>query len=224
MEHPAKNAAECMELIRFKLKKNVPFRMEEAQVVYFTSSGTTDPSSLQYWVVVLNHAVLQQYEQLVQSAIDAQCGLVDIATLNIMNLAHAEIRSRSLLEQDLLYVNLNRDYISLAITQSSKLTSLRTRPIEQDSDRMTAAMDEIHPTAMYYQDKLGGQGFACAFVYSTEDGEQLCAEIQTRIGIPAATLSLDAYAGTRFDSSNPGFLRGCAPLAGLLLSRKVEYV
>jgi type IV pilus assembly protein PilM len=222
MEHSARNHAECLELIRFKLKKSVPFRMEDGHIAYFTPAGSPDHSASQLWVIVLSHAVLHQYEAFVQSAIDAECGLVDLATLNLMNLAHSEMRARSLEDRDILYVNLNRDYISLAITQKHQLASFRTRPLDAGADPVAAAMEEVHPTNMYYQDKLGGQGLSAAFVYSPDRGEDLCAALE-RAGIEPALLSLDTFAGTRFDPTNAHFLRSFVPLAGLLLSRRVEY-
>lgn len=223
MEHAAKNSAECLELIKFKLKKSVPFRLEDAQVNYFTAAGTVDHSATNLWVLVLNHAVLHQYEQFVQSVLDVEVGLIDLASFGVMNLAHSTIRSRGLAEKDVLFVNLNHDYLSLAITQKSRLTSFRTRPLDAASSSVEAAMEEIHPTVMYYQDKLAGGGFACAFVHAPENPEELCATIESKTSINAVPVSIEPYTASRFDSSNPGFLRGYSPLAGMLLSRMVEF-
>jgi type IV pilus assembly protein PilM len=223
MEHAAKNHGECLDLIRFKLKKNVPFRLEEAQISYFNSAGSMDYSSLNLWVLVLNHALLHQYEQFVQSALDVEVGLVDLASLGMMNLAHPGIRSRGLADKDLIFVNLNPDYLSLAITQKSNLTSFRTRPLDAGVSAVEAAMEEIHPTVMYYHDKLAGEALTGAFVHSVENLEDLCAQIESRTQIPALPVSIEPYAGGRFDSSQPEYLRGYAPLAGMLLSRMVEF-
>lgn len=223
MEHAARNAGECLELIRFKLKKNVTFRVEDAQISYFTPAGAIDHSSSHLWVLVVNHALLHQYEQFVQSALDVEVGLVDLTTLGLMNLAHSTIRARNLTDRDILYVNLNHDYLSIAIAQKSALTSFRTRPMDAASSPIEAALDEIHPTVLYYQDKLAGEGLACAFVHAPDSTEDLCAAVESRTGIPPVAFSLDAFAAARFDSSNPAFLRSFAPLAGFLLSRTVEF-
>jgi type IV pilus assembly protein PilM len=223
MEHPARNPAECMELIRFKLKKSVPFRMEDAQVTYFAPRGTPDHSSAHLWVIVVNHALLNQCEQFVQSALNVEVGLVDLTTLGLMNLAHPAIRARGLLDRDILYVNLSHDYLSLAISQKSNLTSFRTRPLDSVASRIDAAMDEVHPTVMYYQDKLAGEGFAFAFVHAPDNVEELCAAIESRTGIAPLAFPMDSYTSARFDPSHDAALRGFAPLAGLLLSRTVEF-
>ncbi|HSP05889.1 MAG TPA: hypothetical protein VLR94_01870, partial [Acidobacteriota bacterium] len=212
-----------MELIRFKLKKNVPFRMEEAQVTYFAPRGTPDYSSAHLWVVVVNHALLNQYEQFVQSALDVEVGLVDLTTLGLMNLAHPAIRARGLSDRDILYVNLNQDYLSLAISQKSNLTSFRTRPLDAVASRVEAAMEEVHPTVMYYQDKLAGEGFAFAFVHAPDNTEELCAAIESLTGITPLAFPMDSFTAARFDPSHAASLRGFAPLAGFLLSRTVEF-
>lgn len=224
MEHAAKSHSECVELIRFKLKKNVPFRLEDAQITYFDSAGAQNYSSRNLWVFVLNHALLHQYEQFVQSVLDVDVGLVDLASLGVMNLTHPVIRSSGFSEKDVLFINLNADYLSLAITQKSHLTSFRTRPLENFSAPVEAAMEEIHPTVMYYQDKLSGEGLASAFVHAApQNMEELCAEIQSRTGIAPVPVSVEPYTAPRFDPSSSDQLRTFAPLAGMLLSRMVEF-
>lgn len=224
MEHAAKSHAECVELIRFKLKKSIPFRLEDAQISYFDSAGMLDYSSRNLWVFVLNHALLHQYEQFLQSVLDVDVGLVDLASMGVMNLAHPAIRTNGFSEKDVLFIHLNNDYLSLAITQKSRLTSFRTRPLENVSVPVEAAMEEIHPTVMYYQDKLSGQGLATAFVHAPpENLEELCTEIQSSTGISAVSVSVEPYSASRFHSNSSGSLRSFAPLAGMLLSRMVEF-
>jgi type IV pilus assembly protein PilM len=223
MEHSARSATECLELLRFKLKKNVPFRIEDAQISYFTPQGANDYSGINLWVLVMNHAVLHQYEQLLETAIDAEIGLVDLSTLGLINLSHPTIKAQALQDKDILYVNLSHDYVSLAITQKSRLTSFRTRPLEGAVSRFEAAMDEIHPTIMYYQDKLVGAGFAGVYVHAPEHAEELYQAIQANAEVAPSPFLLDTYAASRFDPSKPAFLRPFAPLAGSLLSRMESF-
>jgi type IV pilus assembly protein PilM len=223
LEHPAKSPADCLELIRFKLKKSVPFRIEESQITYFTSSGTQDYSGASHWTVVLNQQVLHQYEQFVQSTVGAQCGLVDLATFNFMNLAHGEIRNGGLTDQDIFYVNLGRDSISVAISQKHDLMFFRSRALDSTADRWQQALEEIHPAMLYYVDKLGGQSLARAFVHSEDNAEQLSAEVEKQFNVPSSTLKLEPYSGIRFDTSKSIILEPFVPLAGLLITRKVDF-
>jgi type IV pilus assembly protein PilM len=223
LEHPAKSPTDCLELIRFKLKKSVPFRIEDAQLTYFTASGTQDYSAAIHWTVVLNQQVLHQYEQFVQSTIGAECGLVDLATFNFMNLAHGAIRDGGLNDQDVFYVNLGRDSISVAISQKQDLMFFRSRALDSTSDRWQQALEEIHPAMLYYVDKLGGQTLACAFVHAEDNAEQLSEEVEKQFGVRSSTLKLERYSGLRFDTSNSMVLEQFVPLAGLLITRKVDF-
>jgi type IV pilus assembly protein PilM len=213
LEAPPENREECLELIRFKLKKSVPFRIEDAHINYFRDNGEIDHRSSSFWVTVMNSHVLRQYEALVQSSIDAECGLVDLATFNLMNLADSEIRKQSWAGEDHLYINLNRNYISLAITQKDRLMFFRSREMERENGGIEEAMAEIHPAMMFYLDKLSGQHMSRAFVYSLNRPEELCRNLEETHKIKTVILNPDP---TSRESKT------FAPLLGLLMSRKVE--
>jgi type IV pilus assembly protein PilM len=223
LEHPAASSAECLDLIRFKLKKSVPFKIEESQVSYFNVHGVPDHSDTNLWTTVISNQILEQYEQIIQSSINAECGLVDLNTFNLMNLAHAQIRNEGLLEADLLYVNLNRDYISIAITQKSNLMFYRSRSLTKENEILEEALQEIHPANMFYADKLGGSELARVFVYAAENPAALYSNVRDRIGLPAEIFSIEPFTASRFDRSNEGTLQSFAPVVGLVASRRLEF-
>jgi type IV pilus assembly protein PilM len=223
LEQPPGSRKECLDLIRFKLKKSVPFRIEDAQINYFKPTGENDFGGSSFWAVVMNHSVLHQYEQLINSAIESECGLVDFSTFNLMNLAHTEIKQANLQTQDVLFVNLNRDYISIAITQSGALMFYRNRALERQNGLMEEALAEIHPTAMYYVDKLEGKGLSRAFIYSVEDPAGLARNVQNALSLPAVVISPQGVLQPRHELAGPETLNSYAPLLGLILSRKVEF-
>jgi len=167
--------------------------------------------------------VLHQYEQLINSTIEAECGLVDLSSFNLMNLAHVEIKQANLQNQDVLFVNLNRDYISIAITQGGALMFYRNRPLERQNGLMEEALAEIHPTAMYYVDKLEGKGLARAFIYSVDDPAGLARNVQRALSLPAVVISPQGVLQPRHELGGPETLNSYAPLLGLILSRKVEF-
>jgi type IV pilus assembly protein PilM len=215
LESAPDNYEECLEMIRFKLKKSVPFRIEDARVTFFLDSGEADFRSRNLWVMVMNPQVLHQYEEMIQATIGAECGLVDLSTFNLMNLAHAEILSSGWKADDHLYVNLNRNYISLAITQGDRLKFYRSRELERTNGSLEEAMSEIHPTMMFYQDKLGGEKLSRAFVYSLERTEELSRNLEQAHGLKAMILN---PVSTMRES------KLFAPLMGLLMSRKAEFL
>jgi type IV pilus assembly protein PilM len=213
LESPPANHRECMDVIRFKLKKSVPFRIEDARISYFLDSGAHDFNSVNLWVTIMSPQVLRQYEELIQATVGSECGLVDLSTFNLMNLAHSEIRSQGWDSDDHLYINLNRNYISLAITQKERLMFFRSRELERRNGILDEAMAEIHPTILFYLDKLGGKQFAREFVYALERPEELTRMLEQNHHLK--TVLLNPASSIR-DS------RLFAPLLGLLMSRKVE--
>src|SRR5262249_4489831 len=100
----------------------------------------------------------------------------------------------------------------------------RTRSLEGQNGLLEEAMAEIHPAAMYYLDKLGGQRLDRAYIYSAEDREDLSSEIEAKLGLDTRMLSIDAYFKDRLDPSNVTICRRFTPLIGLIASRKVEFV
>ncbi len=223
LEHPPSNRQECADLIRFKLKKNVPFRIEDAQIGYFTPSGIPEYSSTTVWVTVIHHPVLHQYEQFVHQSIEAECGLVDLSTFNLMNLTHAEIKNSGRQNQDLLFVNLNRDYVSIAITQQGKLVFYRSRPLEGQTAPLEEALAEIYPTTLFYVDKLGGKGLARAYIYAVEGSDHLAQNVERTLSLKASILSASSSGSVVLEGLNEKWAGSFTPLLGLIISRKGEY-
>ncbi len=215
LESSPANPEECVELLRFKLKKSIPFRVEDAQISYFLDSGASDYRSPNLWVSVMNSQVLHQYEELIQSATGSECGLVDLTTFNFMNLAHSEIQANGWQQADHLYINLNRDYISLAITQKERLMFFRCREMERHNGLIEEALAEIHPAMMFYLDKLAGQQFDRAFVYALERGEELSRSLEKIHNLRSVVLNPE---------STSREAKVFAPLLGLLMSRRVEFL
>ncbi len=223
LDQPPTNRQECSDLIRFKLKRNVPFRIEESQISYFAPSGIPDYSATSLWVTVIHHPVLHQYEQFVNSAIEAECGLVDFSTFNLMNLNHAELKNAVSREQDLLYVNLNRDYVSIAITQNDKLAFYRSRALEGQTAPQEEALSEIYPTTLFYADKLGGKGLNHAFIYAVEDSDLLAGKVEATLHLNSSVLSAGTSGSIAVDMANQKWAASFTPLLGLIVSRKLEY-
>ena len=224
MEQTARSHEECLEILRFKLRRSVPFRIEDAKIQYINSKGIADYQSQNLWVLIIHGEILRQYEQVIESAIDVQCGLVDLTTFNLINFSEYLIQQESLGDKDIMYINLNRDYISVAMTQKGALMFYRTRSLEGQNGILEEAMAEIHPAAMYYLDKLGGQKLDRAYIYSTEDREDLSSEVAGKLGLETRIPSIDAYFKDRIDPSNVMMGRRFTPLIGLIASRKVQFV
>jgi hypothetical protein len=79
---PAKEA-DLGELVRWQVRKAVPFPLEQAQVGW--TRGVSDASGVDYVVTVARRDIVEQYEQAVAAA-GVQVGVVDLASFNLVNL------------------------------------------------------------------------------------------------------------------------------------------
>ncbi|MGE3840615.1 MAG: type IV pilus biogenesis protein PilM [Vicinamibacterales bacterium] len=144
-------AADLDQLVRFQVKKAVPFPLEQAQVAYAPCAD----GGRELAVVVMRRDVVEGYEALVKQA-GAVPGLVDLASFNIINLVQAtDRRMGHSTASDWLLVHLTEQASTLAIVRGHDLVFYRNRI----GDGQEPLVDLVHQTAMYYEDRLGGRGF-----------------------------------------------------------------
>ncbi len=157
-------AADLEGMIRWQVRKTVPFNVEEAQVDW--SRGRLTAAGEQEFVVVLaRRAVVEEYEQ-VCTAAGTHAGLVDLLGFSLLDAALA--RGVGDGGADWLLVHIGTGSSTLAVVRGRHPLLFRT--VTTDGE---ALGDLVHQTAMYYEDRLGGNGFSCALVAgggATPDG------------------------------------------------------
>ena len=206
--------------MRWQVRKAAPFPIEESQVTYVPGIVAADGQD--FVVSMARRAAVEEYEGLCAAA-GAHAGLVDLATFNVINavLAGAGTPSAdSWSKSDWLLVNVAADYASIAIVRGGDLIFFRNRGSEGDG----TLADLVHQTAMYYEDRLTGAGFARVILAGggqpvAGDGrdpprslaDRLTANGRTRwIRDPAAAL-------TDRITAAPRLLDTLAPLVGILM-------
>ena len=95
---------------------------------------------------------VREYESVCEE-IGIEAGLVDLATIGVVNLFLSAGPAAS---GDWLIVHMRPEYTSIVILRREDVIFFRNRP-EGDEE---ALQDVVHQTAMYYQDRLGGKGFS----------------------------------------------------------------
>jgi hypothetical protein len=154
-EMKGQSGDEARELIRFKLRKTVPFDVREAQVDW-----SLEPGAEHVVVVAIHRPVLRSYEDACLAA-GLRPGLVQPAGLALLGASFAEGPA-----EDRLLVNWDDGYLSLLLARAGRLVLARTLSGEAVTDPAAAAR-EVANTALYYRERLGGGGFASALVRST---------------------------------------------------------
>jgi type IV pilus assembly protein PilM len=221
-------AEDLGQLIRWQVKKSVPFPLEQAQVTW--TRGATDASGgVEFVVAIARRDIIEEYEAVCQAA-NAQAGLVDVATLNLINLAliadpslasGAAADPASASPIDWLLVHVGADSSTVAIVRGGEVLFFRNRP----SDAEGHLSDLVHQSAMYYEDRLGGPGFSRVFVAALDVPEKLAVEVDElyrglaeRSGDRVEALDVRAAAGLAHGiSPSPELLTALAAPVGAVL-------
>ena len=148
-------AADMEEMIRWQVRKTVPFSVDDAQVAW--SRGRLTTGGEQEFVVVLaRRAVVEEYEQACMAA-GTHPGLVETLSFSLMHTAVAHGAGDG--GVDWLLARIGPASSTLAVVRGRHPLMFRT--VMADGE---ALGDLVHQTAMYYEDRLGGGGFSCALV------------------------------------------------------------
>jgi Tfp pilus assembly PilM family ATPase len=215
-EQVPKRAQDLDQLVRWQVRKSAPFAIEDAQVTYVPGIHAADGQ--EYIVSLARRDVVQEYEGLCAEA-GAHAGLIDLATFNVINVVLAGAGAPT---ADWLLVNIAADYASIALLRGPHLIVFRNRV----ADAEETLADLVHQTAMYYEDRLKGAGFArvilagAAAASATQSGniEQLRRSLEERLTTTVETVDpRTAAALTDRIGAAPALLDTLAPLVGLLL-------
>jgi Tfp pilus assembly PilM family ATPase len=215
-EQVPKRAQDLDQLVRWQVRKSAPFAIEDAQVSFVPGIRASDGQ--EYIVSLARRDVVQEYEALCAEA-GAHAGLIDLATFNVIN---AVLAGAGAPTADWLLVNIAADYASIALLRGPDLIVFRNRVADAEG----TLADLVHQTAMYYEDRLKGAGFArvilagAAAASAAQSGniDQLRRSLEERLTTTVETVDpRTAAALTDRISAAPALLDTLAPLVGLLL-------
>jgi hypothetical protein len=209
------------EVIRFKTRRGVPFKVADAAMSYqlLPSEG----KSVSILVALIRRALIERYEHALE-AIGARPGLVDLCTPNLLNLCRDKIEAAAG-EGDVALLNCAGTYFSLAIIRRSGLAFVRCKSYAMGNGSPEPSNGqlarELGYSMSYYEEKLGGQGIRTLFVRSVEIpfeqlGPQLAALEAERVEPIDPVAALDAGEGGPVDRE---LAQRLAPALGAALGR-----
>jgi type IV pilus assembly protein PilM len=207
-------------LVRWQVRKSAPFPIDDACVSYTSGTRAADGSA-DFVVVLARRDIVEEYERACSDA-GVYAGLVDLTTLSMLNLFLA---SSNVPASDWLAVHMRPEYTSLAIVRGRDVVFFRNRP-EDGEDTLA---DLVHQTAMYYQDRLSGQGFTRVLLGGsgrTSGAVDLARRnLEERLGATVEPIDSTAVAAPSDRIGVTGELRDIlAPLTGMLLRTRQEAV
>jgi type IV pilus assembly protein PilM len=204
------------QLVRWQVRKAVPFAPEEAQVSYV--AGLRGADGQEFVVTTARREIVLEYEEVCEAA-GAHAGIVDISTFNVIN---AVLAGSAAPTGDWLLVNVAAASVSIAIMRDAHLIFFRSRGADADD----TLADLVHQTAMYYEDRLQGARFGRVLLAgaSTAAGRQAAdvewirRNLEERLATSVDTVDpRAAVALTDRIAAAPALLDTLTPLVGLLL-------
>ena len=142
-----RRADEALPLLRWRLKKSVPFDVDETVVSWMRQAGRE--GNLEILTAVARSRIVREYEEIVES-VGAKIGVVLSSTLSTLPLL--EVRGATLL------VRMCSRTLTTVIVQGENLCVYRSTEMPAEASLLDpqAMLDEIFPATAYYQDTWGG--------------------------------------------------------------------
>jgi hypothetical protein len=162
-ETKAGRRSEVEELLRFRLRKSVPFEIRQARVAW----AAGDPDWL---VAAVSQPVLDEYEGACRS-FGLNPGLVELSGLALFDAARAGAAGA-----DRLLVNWDDGYVSFLLSRAGQPVLVRTLAGPGASDPANVAR-EAAQTVLYCRDRLQGAGLAEAWVRAAARGAGQATEV-----------------------------------------------
>jgi hypothetical protein len=147
----SEKGASLEDMIRFRLRKAVPFDVRDAQIASLPGSAGAEGSHL---VAAISQTVLRSYEDALSSQ-GLEPGLVEIAGLALVEAAGGG-------DGDRLVVNWDRGYVSFLLTRSGWPILIRTLTGPSAEAKETAR--EAAQTLVYHRERLAGTALVGASV------------------------------------------------------------
>jgi type IV pilus assembly protein PilM len=144
--------AEQISLVRFRIKKTIPFDIDSASVGYYVQRGGAKHGQAQgkghekteVVAVIVTHEILARYEALFRNA-GFQPGDVTVSALAALNLYKGQ--------EAAVLARLAGNTLTVMVVAEGKLRLFRCLPLEEASAEEIRAV--LYPTFAYAEDELG---------------------------------------------------------------------
>jgi type IV pilus assembly protein PilM len=183
-ERPA-SRKQLLEVLRFKLRRSVPFRMEDATLAYQVLPQSEGSAGTDVLVAVMLRSVLEQHEQPLLAA-GARPGLVELATSSIFNLLRERMEKSANGGSDVALLNCVGSYFTLVIARRGRPIFFRCKSFTREAEEAAGngmIARELASSLSYYEDKLQGKGIAATYVRSTTRPAEEIGNILKKVGI-----------------------------------------
>jgi len=218
-ERPSSNR-QLDELVRARMRRSVPFRIDEAVLSYQLFPG--EGRQVAVLVLLARRVVIERLEQALEP-LGVRAGLIDISSPNLLNLCRQRLDAASASGQDAALLNCTSEYFSLVIVRGGRPIFFRCKGLGEEASAANGngvLLREMAGSLSYYRDKLAGRGLAVVLVRAAagpyEDVEAKLRQLGLEHVEPVSVAeSLDPAGGTLA----PELALRIAPALGAALGR-----
>ena len=219
-ERPASNK-QLEQIVRSQMRRAVPFRLEEAQLSF--QMLPAPDGKVAVLVVLVRKGLLEQIET-VLAALGLRVGLVDLATMNLINLCRGLVGAWGGESGDVALLNSAPTYFSLAILRDERLIFFRCKSYaaqEIENGSHGTLERELENSLAYYRDKLDGRGVHTLALRSVgRDERELCTQLGN-LGVgQVLPIALSDFVKTNGSSLSSEQAQRVAPIVGAAMGRR----
>ncbi len=226
---------EVLELVRWRMKKAVPFKVEEAALDYQVLPPF-DGQGLALLAVLMPRSIVEQHEALFQDQ-GIRPGLVDLGSFSVVQLYRGVIEKEVSAAGDFLLLNATPSYLTVLIYRAGRLIFYRCKSFLPEAEETEAGgapawsmRREVQSSLIYYQEKLSGR--TLDRVYLRLVGHDQVEVAQLLEGAPTASppemidVGRVVDVGGRIAASGPDraadLLQKLAPAVGAAMGREAR--
>ncbi len=215
---------EVLEVIRWKLRKAVPFKVEDAHIDYQMFSSPSDGGSHLCQAVLMLRSVVASYEDLMTD-LGFHAGLLDLSTFNLVNLYRPVLER---VEQDAFLLNVTGSFFALMILRQGVPIFYRAKTYtfaDHADSRRATVVREVDSSLTYYRERLGGQlpaqiHLRCIDMDLTTLQEELAERVDGPVLAVDPTLVVEVEPRSNNAEEQRDLMQRIAPALGAALGRQ----
>lgn len=190
---------DALPMLRWKLKKSIPFDMEETQISYQRQNSALDPAGVDIVTAVARQRIIREYEAAIEE-LGAFSGVVLSTSLAALSLLGDEGPT--------LLARVSGTSLTTAIVRDGALCTYRCTELPEDAYalRPDVLVEEIFPVTAYYQDtwketiqSLRLSGFGARL-------DSFAGSLQKEFGCPVRSLLASANSEGKLGSDAKGLV------------------
>ncbi len=187
---------EVLEMVRWKMKKAVPFKVEDAVLDCQVTPGVNGNGKGYAVLAVLSpRAAVEEHEAAFQQQ-GIHPGLVDLSSFSLLHLYRPVIAAEVPADGDFMLVNATSYYFTVMIHRAGRLIFYRSKSAAAEDagpdSEYRMLRREVQASLVYYQEKLAGTRLARVYMRSVGQDLQKLASLFESAPLAARPEAIDA--------------------------------